>query len=598
MSFFSTPPATANSSNTGGNIFGSLTANSTGSKNSAPSAFGTPAGGSVFGGGAASNATGTNIFGNASSSGAPASTGGGLFGANTPSSTSTPAAPADSLFGAAATNAPKPTGGLFSGATISNPGAGGNLFGGASTPAVSTTGNLFAGGGTSATPSGGLFGGGTATNTATGATPTTNTNPLFGGASAFSLPKPGETTASTAKPAGTSFFSQPSTAPNGPSATGATGAASTAPAPLTGSTLFGLPTKPSTTPATTTPATQNLFGGGLFGQGGSSSTTQPTTAATSTTAAPGTGLFGTASAAKDKDAEKKDGDKKDAAPAGNGCSSCDFFTIDSSSQATPATGFNIFGSKPAEKKDDNAAPKNVDKKDAAAPATCITTSATSATIAVPPPSMLRGKSLEEIINRWTADLEHNIREFNKFAAEVSIWDRALIENGNNIAALFHHVQAAERQQNNINEALDHIEQQQKDLGSTLDAYEKASQDILGGQSGSLRSLDTGPADNERDKNYMLATDLHTHLDDLSGSLTQMISSVNSLSISSKPVNSADDPMSQIAQILSSHLESLQWIDGAVREVESKTMDVEKRMKESGHSVSGTGVKSRGFGVNR
>jgi len=58
---------------------------------------------------------------------------------------------------------------------------------------------------------------------------------------------------------------------------------------------------------------------------------------------------------------------------------------------------------------------------------------------------------------------------------------------------------AERQQNDISESLDHIEQQQRDLASTLDTYEKVSLEILGGHGGSLRSLDTGPADNERDK---------------------------------------------------------------------------------------------------
>ena len=89
---------------------------------------------------------------------------------------------------------------------------------------------------------------------------------------------------------------------------------------------------------------------------------------------------------------------------------------------------------------------------------------------------------------------------------------------------------------------------------------------------------------------MLATDLHTHLDDLSGSLTQMIESVNALSISSKSEDSTDDPMAQITQILSSHLESLQWIDSAVREVESKASEVEKRVNLSGH---GSGLKSRG-----
>lgn len=100
--------------------------------------------------------------------------------------------------------------------------------------------------------------------------------------------------------------------------------------------------------------------------------------------------------------------------------------------------------------------------------------------------------------------------------------------------------------------------------------------------------------------YMLATDLHTHLDDLSGSLTQMIDSVNALSLPSNDTSSADDPMAQIAQILSSHLESLQWIDGAVREVESKVSEVEKRVNDSGHGPTnnGTGQKSRGFGLHR
>ncbi len=100
---------------------------------------------------------------------------------------------------------------------------------------------------------------------------------------------------------------------------------------------------------------------------------------------------------------------------------------------------------------------------------------------------------------------------------------------------------------------------------------------------------------------MLATDLHTQLDDLSGSLSQMIEAVNGLSVSNKPNGeSNDDPMAQISQILSSHLESLQWIDGAVRDVDSKVTDVEKRVKDSGYGFTGSSNqgKSRGFGLNR
>ncbi|KAI0053053.1 hypothetical protein FA95DRAFT_1058359 [Auriscalpium vulgare] len=221
--------------------------------------------------------------------------------------------------------------------------------------------------------------------------------------------------------------------------------------------------------------------------------------------------------------------------------------------------------------------------------------------------MLRGKSIEEIVNKWSAELENHVRDFSKFASEVAVWDRALIENGNNLAALYSHVLAAEREQNDIDQSLDHVELQQKELAATIEVYEKQMEEVLGGQGGSLRTLDTGPADTERDKNYMLATELHNHLDDLSSSLTQLIESVNTVSLGSSSDNtkstSNEDPMAQISQVLSSHLESLQWIDGASRELESKVSEVEKRVRDAGVSTSGTGSssgssRSRGFGLNR
>ena len=50
----------------------------------------------------------------------------------------------------------------------------------------------------------------------------------------------------------------------------------------------------------------------------------------------------------------------------------------------------------------------------------------------------------------------------------------------------------------LDQSLDRIEQQQKELSSTLEVYEKATDEVLGGQGGSLRAVDTGPADTERD----------------------------------------------------------------------------------------------------
>lgn len=91
----------------------------------------------------------------------------------------------------------------------------------------------------------------------------------------------------------------------------------------------------------------------------------------------------------------------------------------------------------------------------------------------------------------------------------------------------------------------------------------------------------------------MATTLQARLDDLSDMLTQVIDAVNVLSTSNKlNGESNEDPVSQICQILNSHLESLQWINDAVNEVEGKVVDIGKRVKDSGYSLP---VDSRGMG---
>ncbi|KAJ8516357.1 hypothetical protein ONZ45_g6303 [Pleurotus djamor] len=448
-------------------------------------------------------------------------------------------------------------------------GGGGRSSTNASTPASKPP--LFGGFGAPSTPASStpLFGGSTTTQ------PSTTTPASQPGLAPSLSTKPAEST--TPKPAMPNFFGQPAAA--------ASTTTSTTPAPG-GLFSFAKPPEPtsssqpasSSTPAAPAAPTASLFGGGnLFGKPAA-----PASDATPGTTAPAGGLFAGLGTSNTSDKEKKD-----AAPSLN------LFAKPAdkpAAPAAPAVAATLGGDKP----------KEVPSVALTTPASTTTPSNASAAIAVPPPSMLRGKTIEEIINRWTSELETHVRDFNRFAGEVAVWDRALIDNGKNLATLFTHVTAVEREQSEIEQSLDHIEQQQKDLSSTLDSYEKAMQDVLGGQGGSLRALDTGPADSERDKNYMLATDLHMQLDDLSGSLTQMIESVNGLSLTNGPKEgAAEDPMSQISQILSSHLESLQWIDGAVKEVESKISEVETRVKDSGVSLTGASsgpAKSKSFGL--
>ena len=132
----------------------------------------------------------------------------------------------------------------------------------------------------------------------------------------------------------------------------------------------------------------------------------------------------------------------------------------------------------------------------------------------------------------------------------------------------------------------------------------------------------GPADAERDRksvtlpilplrfvaddsvhmnSYTLAANLNLQLDELSKSLSQMIQSVNALTLPNSPhATSSDasvggkkgdeDPLQQIGAVLNAHLKSLQWIDERVRDVEGKVKEAERRM---GGNAMGAGVLGRG-----
>lgn len=236
---------------------------------------------------------------------------------------------------------------------------------------------------------------------------------------------------------------------------------SSTPAPTLGAGgIFGLPPKPvgSTTASTSTSATAPVLGGGLFGAkkpeaSGTPTPTPPTTGGLSFGGAGGTtggGLFGTTNKDAAKPEEKKDtatvttnifgppkdSEKKTGTTAG---------TLTTTNGSTLG---GLFG-KPAEKKDTSAGEQTIcfyplPTANSLAAGTVSSTedkckpsgTPSALTITAQPPSMLRGKTIEEIVNKWSSDLEVQVKEFSKFATEVAVWDRALIENGNNVCSRF------------------------------------------------------------------------------------------------------------------------------------------------------------------
>jgi len=204
-------------------------------------------------------------------------------------------------------------------------------------------------------------------------------------------------------------------------------------------------------------------------------------------------------------------------------------------------------------------------KTASKPAATIV--APTVTPATEPPtiSALRNKTMEEILNKWTTELNHYHTEFQKIAINVGKWDQMIIRNGAQIYNLNSQIEEIEKIQNEIDTNLEYIDNQQTELNSILSEYEKKiillvdnSNNDLGGK--------LNPADKERESAYNTAENLSKQLDDLDYTLSDMIKEINNTKDRTEGEDDDENTINHIVKILNGHLRSLQWIDQSTTEL--------------------------------
>ena len=86
----------------------------------------------------------------------------------------------------------------------------------------------------------------------------------------------------------------------------------------------------------------------------------------------------------------------------------------STGSSTPSGGGSLFG---------GGAAKTEEKKDEAGKA------ADAAKPAAVVASSIQTKTLEDIVNMWSAELEEHVSSFTKAAMQVATYDRQILENG-------------------------------------------------------------------------------------------------------------------------------------------------------------------------
>ena len=569
----------------------------------------------------------------------------------------------------AATNTTPAPGAAFGGTSTTESKPPAFSFGGSTTPAAQPPANLF-GSKPAATGSSGLFGQGNPGSQGATTTPTQApaTGGLFGAAkpaaaTGFSFGKPAENAeapktggfsfgkpAEAPKPSGFSF-GKPAESTEAPKAGGFSFGkpAENAEAPKAGGFSFGKPAeapkeapKPSGfsfgKPAESTEAPK--AGGFSFGKP-AENTEAPKAGGFSfgkpaeNTEAPKPGGFSFGKPAEaPKEAPKPSGfsfgkpAENAEAPKAGGFS----FGKPAENTEAPKTGGLSFGKpaeapkeapkpggfsfgKPAEKKDEpatEAKPAEVGNLFSKPPAsTSGTQTDTKPTnVAVSAPSLLRGKSMEDIVKMWQGELDASIKEFSQQAGEVAAYDRVLLKGGDEISRLVAQIAQAEERQSGIDQTLDYVEQQQTELNALLDTYESQRSELLQA-SGAHGRMDMGVADVEREKAYALAENLNTQLDDMSRNLVSMIDEVNQMSAPttngrravrdatdassealgslqvSRDVPGYEDPITQISAILNAHFSSLKWIDEHTSSLRDRLEALRRGQTDKAHAANDT-----------
>ncbi|KAE9297040.1 hypothetical protein PF008_g23848 [Phytophthora fragariae] len=405
-----------------------------------------------------------------------------------------------------------------------------------------------------------------------------------GGGFSFGAAAPATSAASTSAPGGGFSF-------------GATSAASTSTsAAPAGGFSFGAKT------TSTAPSTSGSAGGFSFG----ATSTAPTEAKSSAAPASAVFSFGSAPAATSaapatssssgfsfgaKAAEAKPSTSGFSFGATGVSAAATTATATSTSTTNSTGGFSFGGAKPAatstaaESKTETttAAPSfgfgtSTAASTAGGSTTAATSTATTTAIAAAPtetdkpPAEYMGRTIEDIINAWSEQLERNADTFTTEAVKVSKWDSDLMDSQRQLGDIAGDVRRIQVAQNELDTNLDTIFAYQMELKSTLEQLEKSVDKMY-------ESQDQMPvaADIEREQTLQLSVDIDDQLNSMTTSLKETVEKLNKAQDDAADEN---NPMVQIMKVLNVHHNSLQWIEGGAGKLNGEIALLSRKLQDS------------------
>ncbi|XP_030535363.2 nuclear pore complex protein NUP62 isoform X2 [Rhodamnia argentea] len=213
-----------------------------------------------------------------------------------------------------------------------------------------------------------------------------------------------------------------------------------------------------------------------------------------------------------------------------------------------------------------------------------TTSSTSAAVAVPKlPSEIVGKTVEEIIKEWNAELQERTGKFRKQANAIAEWDKRILKNRDVLLRLEIEVAKVVETQGSLERQLELIETHQQEVDNALQSVEEEAERIYKDERGLL--LDDEAA-STRDAMYEQAELIERELEQMTEQIKSVIQTLNSSQGGELDNIDGMTPLDAVVRILNNQLSSLMWVDEKAEEFSSRIQKLATQGSAAGRELMG------------
>lgn len=202
----------------------------------------------------------------------------------------------------------------------------------------------------------------------------------------------------------------------------------------------------------------------------------------------------------------------------------------------------------------------------------------------PPPIEYQSLTIEQILNRFQAELETDAIAFLQEAQRVAHYDATLRDTQHSLSDLTNTVSRLMLTQSEVDAEVQGIGSYQRELGGTLDLLERNVDELFAAQS----HAHVGDADVEREKSYERALDVDAKLTQMNGALTNVVNDLNAAqervwsSSEARADGSQDEEVGKIVGVFNAHHDTLAFLEGQARAVESDLAMIGQVLAQSGH----------------